>query len=151
MQIVNVGAVFAMPYSEIEKIKKDSGEILHVYYKNGFMESYRIWGETQEQFELLESVMGGIDYFQDQNIEILITKNEGENSTGNGQTLKVLYNDNGETMLNVSSTRDKLLVEGLYLKRQHPCQGLMLIYVVDDYLWMQAYKFCNDNDNFEEL
>lgn len=66
----------------------------------------------------MESIENGVDYFRDHNIEIFITNNDGENSTGNnGQTLKVLYNGNGETMLNVSSTRENLLVEGLYLKR----------------------------------
>lgn len=40
-----MSSVLATPYNEIEKIKKDSGEVLHVYYKNGVMESYRILDE----------------------------------------------------------------------------------------------------------
>lgn len=54
-------------------------------------------------------------------------------------------------MLDVSSTSEKLFVEGLYLKRKPPCQGLKLVYVVDDYLWMQAYNLCSDADDFVEL
>ena len=52
------------------------------------MESFRIWNDKNEKFELLESIERGVDYFRDHNIEIFITNNDGDNSTGNnGQTL----------------------------------------------------------------
>lgn len=37
-----MGWIIASPFNEIEKIKKDSGELLHIYYTNGLMESYSI-------------------------------------------------------------------------------------------------------------
>ena len=42
LQIENMGKIIASTFQEIDKIKKDSGELLHIYYKNGLMESYSI-------------------------------------------------------------------------------------------------------------
>lgn len=91
-QIESLGWIIASPFNEIEKIKKDSGELLHIFYKNGLMESYSIKHrdeddareyEQKEKIKLLYTAHGGVDYFKDGNIEIFITNNKGEdNSTG---------------------------------------------------------------------
>lgn len=86
------------------------------------MESYQIKDDRDngKKIQLWKSLENGVDYFKDWYIEILITNNDKKGKSA-GQTLKVLHNYDGQTLINVSSSKEKLFVEGLYLKRKDPC------------------------------